>query len=407
MRKWLRELRHNSLTRVGMNEQSIVSFISTPAFVLSQSCLVQAADRIATACRRASCCALYSVKALSVARVLECLNDYVDGFSVCSPNELRLVRDTLGSDKPLHMTSPYMRIEEIEPMLRSTDYVTFNSLRHFQQHVPRLQAVASCGLRINPNLSFVADQRYDPCRNQSKLGVPIDELTAMRSDLGFGRLSNAGLHFHTNCEGREFGHLLRTVSLIAERCKPIMDEAAWINVGGGYLFNSADRLDDFVAAVELLRSRYKLEVFIEPGAGFVREAGTLVSTVVDLFSRDEREIAVLDTTVNHWPEVFEYEFEPDVEGHVDEGRFTYLLAGCSCLAGDLFGVFSFNQPLEVGSRVVFHNAGAYSIAKASMFNGINLPNIYILTEAGDLVLVKQSAYEDFASQCGVDTRAIV
>jgi carboxynorspermidine decarboxylase len=84
-----------------------------------------------------------------------------------------------------------------------------------------------------------------------------------------------------------------------------------------------------------------------------------------------------------------------------------LLAGCSCLAGDLFGVYSFDEPLDIGSRVVFRNAGAYSIVKANMFNGINLPNIYLLKEKGELVLVKQFTYEDFASRCGVDARAIV
>ena len=77
----------------------------------------------------------------------------------------------------------------------------------------------------------------------------------------------------------------------------------------------------------------------------------------------------------------------------------------NCLAGDLFGVYSFNEPLEVGSRVVFRNAGAYFIVKANMFNGINLPNIYSLTAEGELVLVKRFTYEDFASRCGDDTRA--
>ena len=32
---------------------------------------------------------------------------------------------------------------------------------------------ASTGLRVNPELSFVKDARYDPCRAHSKLGVPI------------------------------------------------------------------------------------------------------------------------------------------------------------------------------------------------------------------------------------------
>ena len=131
----------------------------------------------------------------------------------------------------------------------------------------------------------------------------------------------------------------------------------------------------------MLRSRSgpAFEVFIEPGAGFVREAGFLVAEVIDLFRSGGRSVAVLDTTVNHAPEVFEYQFEPDVAGHDDDGEYEYLLAGSTCLAGDVMGEYAFAEPLRVGSRVVLTNLGAYAMVKAHMFNGINLPTIYSVT----------------------------
>ncbi len=42
--------------------------------------------------------------------------------------------------------------------------------------------------------------------------------------------------------------------------------------------------------------------------------------MIDLFRSGGTTTAVLDTTVNHLPEVFEYQFEPDVEAHDDDGR---------------------------------------------------------------------------------------
>ena len=44
------------------------------------------------------------------------------------------------------------------------------------------------------------------------------------------------------------------------------------------------------------------------------------------------------------PEVFEYSFEPDVAGHSDDAPHSYILAGASCLAGDVFGEYSFYEP---------------------------------------------------------------
>ena len=187
----------------------------------------------------------------------------------------------------------------------------------------------------------------------------------------------------------------------------MMHELEWINLGGGYLWDETTDFGPFQEAVDLLTTTYGLRVFIEPGAGVVNSAGYLVASVIDLFKSDGKTVAVLDTTVNHLPEVFEYQYEPDVVEHADDARHEYILAGCSCLAGDLFGEYSFVEPLDIGSRLTFANVGAYSLVKAHMFNGINLPKIYVLTETGELVLVKQFTYEDFTSRCGVDTSAIV
>ena len=164
-------------------------------------------------------------------------------------------------------------------------------------------------------------------------------------------------------------------------------------MGGG-------NLDAFHSTIQLLQSKYNLEVFIEPGASIVRKSGYIVSSVIDLFNSDGKSIAVLDTSVNHMPEVFEYQFEPDVVGHVDGGRHEYILAGCTCLAGDIFGEYAFNEPMEIGSRIVFSNAGAYTLVKAHMVYGVNLPSIYAYTQDGKLELKKEFGYEDFMSRCG-------
>ena len=181
----------------------------------------------------------------------------------------------------------------------------------------------------------------------------------------------------------------------------------WVNLGGGYLFDEAESLQPLCKAIDFLRSQYGLEVFIEPGAALVRAAGYIVSTVLDVFQSDGKEVAVLDTTVNHMPEVFEYGFEPDVLGHDDEAQNEYLLAGCTCLAGDLFGLYRFDEPLEAGSKVVFYNAGAYTLTKAHMFNGVNLPTIYAASESGNLVLKKRFTYGEYADRWGEDAAVSV
>ena len=124
--------------------------------------------------------------------------------------------------------------------------------------------------------------------------------------------------------------------------------------------------------------------------------------MVDLIDTDGGPLAVLDTSVNHMPEVFEYSdrFEPDVLGHRDDlpagEGYRYVLAGSTCLAGDLFGTYRFTEPLAIGSRVLFPAMGAYSLVKAHMFNGQPLPNIYLERGDGTVVLRRASNFKDFA-----------
>ena len=138
-----------------------------------------------------------------------------------------------------------------------------------------------------------------------------------------------------------------------------------------------------------------MDVFIEPGKGIVGSSGFLVASVVDLFESGGKQIAILDTTVNHLPEVFEYQYKPHILQEDPEGQYEYRLAGSSCLSGDLFGDYRFNQALEIGSRVIFKNVGAYMLVKANLFNGINLPTVNILKSDEALVMQKKYSYSDF------------
>ncbi|MEO1885464.1 MAG: carboxynorspermidine decarboxylase, partial [Methylococcales bacterium] len=130
-----------------------------------------------------------------------------------------------------------------------------------------------------------------------------------------------------------------------------------------------------------LKRQYGLDVFIEPGNAVVGAAGFLVATVIDCFLREGKTVAVLDTSVNHNPEVFEYQRKPLLIEEVLTGEASAILVGCTCLAGDVFGEYRFNKPINVGDRVTFSHVGAYSLIKSNRFNGYNFPDIYTFDDS--------------------------
>jgi len=368
----------------------------TPAFVYDEKQITDRLELLDKVREQSSCRVLYSVKALSFSSVLKTIAEYVDGFSVSSLFEARLAREILRDNGSIHLTSPGIRTTDLPEIAEYCDYLSFNSLSQWQ-HCKTYVMHRQCGLRVNPGLSFVKDERYDPCRPWSKLGVPLAQLQDIRadSDLLDGI---SGLHIHNNSAADDYHQLESTINLLVDQYSDIIARMRWLNFGGGYYINDPSQLDILNKFICALKQKYDLEILFEPGRGITGHAGYLIASVIDIFDSGGKKVAVLDTTVNHLPEVFEYQFKPSVLQESATGKYSYRLAGASCLSGDLFGDYHFDKELQINSRVIFANVGAYMLVKANMFNGINLPSIYALGRTGKIKQELQFEYQHYRNR---------
>ena len=365
---------------------------TSPAFLLDEKevfATLKILDRLR---QESGCKVLYSIKSLPFSTLLEWIKNGVEGFSVSSLFEARLAGEVLSGDGSLHLTTPGLKKVEFSELSRLCDYISFNSLSQYRELVPQLTANVSSGLRINPKLSFSDDERYDPCRPHSKLGIPVQEIRASQLPEFI-----QGLHFHTVFSSRSFHPLIETVNHLQSQLGAAFASLKWLNFGGGYLFNQEDDHSGFSRLVKKLKKEYGFDIFVEPGNAITGNAGYLMATVVDSFISDGKAIAVLDTSVNHIPEVFEYQRKPLLAEEDPDGEYTSILAGSTCLAGDLFGEYRLKKPLKIGDRVVFKRVGAYSLPKASRFNGYNLPDIYAVN-GQQITLLKRYTYQDYRTQ---------
>ncbi len=371
--------------------------IETPAFIYDLDKVREKAKFLYQIKKKVNCKILYSVKALPLYRVLKEIEPFVDGFSVSSFFEAKLIEKVYKGKKEIHFVSPSIKSEQWEAISDTTTHLTFNSLEQFSFFKDRLQKKKNYAVRINPEISFAKDARYDPCSKFSKLGTPINGLKKkIYEDPSFLK-EIQGIHLHTNCESEDFSHLIKTFLKLKTEFGAEISKFQSINLGGGYLFDTSKNLSLFYELVNELNENYNFDIIIEPGGFLVKDSGYLLSSVIDLFQRNGKKIAILDTTVNHLPEVFEYQYEPDVYKHMSHNKNEYILAGCSCLAGDVFGTYCFENELSVGSKVFFEKVGSYSLVKAHTFNGINLPDIYCLEDSTGLEKVKSFTFEEYVS----------
>lgn len=149
-----------------------------------------------------------------------------------------------------------------------------------------------------------------------------------------------------------------------------------------------------------------MEVYLEPGEACALNAGYLVTSVLDLPVNGETNLAILDMSAAcHTPDVLEMPYRPPLfgAGETEEKKYAYRLGGPTCLSGDVIGDYSFDMPLREGERLVFGDMAIYTTCKNNTFNGMPLPDIWVLREDGSLEPICHFGYRDFKMRLGNDT----
>ncbi|NLT10215.1 MAG: carboxynorspermidine decarboxylase, partial [Ruminococcus sp.] len=258
-----------------------------------------------------------------------------------------------------------------------------------------LAAGKKIGLRVNPECSTQEGHEiYDPCSPVSRLGITRRNF---RSDDLRGV---SGLHFHTLCE-QNSDDLEKTLDAVEEKFGEFLPGMEWINFGGGHHITREDYdIPRLERCIRRMQDKYGLEVYLEPGEAIALNAGYLVTEVLDLTEND-MPIAILDTSAAcHMPDVLEMPYRPPLFGAGEEGEksCTYRLGSQTCLSGDMIGVYSFDEPLSIGDRLVFGDMAIYSMVKNNTFNGMPLPAILLLKKDGTTEVLKKFGYENFKTR---------
>ncbi|HAS13692.1 MAG TPA: carboxynorspermidine decarboxylase, partial [Idiomarina abyssalis] len=297
--------------------------------------------------------------------------------------------------REVHAYAPAYKQEDIDELLPLVNHLSFNSVSQWHKYREQTAAVGvSIGLRINPEHQEAETELYDPSAPGSRLGIRASEL--QQQDL----TGVEGLHVHNLCECDSFA-LERTLDAVESRFGEQLKQMKWLNLGGGHLMTRQGYdVDHLIKQLKRLRETYDLQVILEPGSAVAWQTGPLVCEVVDIVE-NQGQIALLDISATaHMPDVLEMPYRPVITGAglPAEKAFSYRLGGNSCLAGDVIGEYSFDQPLAVGDRLVFEDMMHYTMVKTSFFNGVQHPAIGILRESGQFDCVRQFSYEDFRNR---------
>ncbi|MCT8139237.1 carboxynorspermidine decarboxylase [Anaerobacillus sp. CMMVII] len=365
--------------------------LPTPSYVVDEALLEKNLKVLNGVMERTGCKIILAQKAFSMFAMYPLIGKYLNGTTASGLYEARLGHEEMGKEN--HVFAPAYRDEEMDEIISICDHIIFNSFSQLEKFKDKvLQAGKKVGLRINPECSTQGGHDiYDPCSIGSRFGVTIENF---RPDLLNGV---SGLHFHTLCQ-QNSDDLEKTLDAVEEKFGPWLSQMEWINFGGGHHITREDYdIPLLEKCIKRMQDKYNLQVYLEPGEAVALNAGYLVTTVLDTL-QNGIEIAILDTSAScHMPDVLEMPYRPPLFGSGEAGEkpFTYRLGGPTCMAGDVIGDFSFDQPLQIGDRLVFGDMAIYSMVKNTTFNGMPLPSIAVKAKDGDCYIVHQFGYQDF------------
>jgi carboxynorspermidine decarboxylase len=327
-----------------------------------------------------------ALKCFSTWSVFPLMRRYMDGTTSSGVYEARLGCEKFG--KEVHAYSVGYSRDDVKQVRKYADKIIFNSLSQLEAHAKEAKGL-KIGLRVNPGFSYSHFDLADPARRYSRLGIRDKKALAGVA----GRVS--GLMFHYNCENDDFKNLSGNLDRICREYGDLLRRMEWVSFGGGLFFTKPGYpLSRFCAKLKEISRAFGVQVYLEPGETAITGAAELVSRVLDVV-HNKTAIAIIDaSTEAHMLDHLIYRTTARIVSP-GPGSHKVIIAGRSCLAGDVFGAYSLKTRLKPGGIVRIGDAAGYTMVKKNWFNGLPMPAIVVRRMDGTIRCVRKFDYSDF------------
>ena len=336
---------------------------------------------------------LLALKGFAMHSTFDLCKKYLKGCCASGLHEALLAKEEFGRE--VHTYSPAFKDEEIDEIISISNHLVFNSFNQLKRYKDKAFKKVSLGVRLNPEYSSVEVDLYNPCAPNSRLG--ITKANFDESQLQYLE----GFHFHALCE-QNVDALEGALANFEKNFSLYFSQLKWVNFGGGHHITRADYdVEGLINLLKDFKARYPhLEVYMEPGEAVGWQTGYLVATVLDIVNNG-MDLAILDTSAEaHMPDTLAMPYRAMIRNSAVafEKKYTYRLGGNTCLAGDIIGDYSFDEPLKVGDRIILEDMIHYTMVKTTTFNGIKLPSIIIKNKDNSYKVIKNFCYNDYKSR---------
>ncbi|MCB5198194.1 type III PLP-dependent enzyme [Loktanella sp. TSTF-M6] len=323
----------------------------------------------------------YAVKANPAPEILKRLTDLGSHFDAASKGEIQMCLDAGARPDIISFGNTIKRASDIA-WAHAAGITLFAA--DAPEELDKIAANAP-GARVYIRLIVETSEADWPLTR--KFGCDSDMALDMLDYAKSVGLSPVGLSFHVGSQTRRaemWKPTLDQLSVIWKRAKDAGHDLTLLNIGGGFPAFYGEAIDtptDYAARVIALVTETFgdiPQIMAEPGRGMVAEAGVIVTEVMLVSRKSDRDvhrwvylsIGRFSGLAETEGEAIRYQFETDRDG---DATGPCIVAGPSCDSADvLYEKRPMQLPLTLtsGDRVLIRNTGAYTSTYSSVsFNG--------------------------------------
>ncbi|KAK8752620.1 hypothetical protein OTU49_006516 [Cherax quadricarinatus] len=375
---------------------------------------------------------IFYVKCNNEPVVLGLLTALGTGFDCASQSEMEQVLELGAQSSRIICANPYKLPSHLRlAQARHVSLMTFDSeteLHKIKANYPEAQLV----LRI----------RYDAAISQisfgEKFGVLPEKARTLLVAARALTLSVVGVAFHVGSECNDppvFYHAIAAARKVFDEAEEEGFKPYLLDIGGGFPGDDERLMKELSHYINIALDHFfpddgRVKIIGEPGRYIVASSSTLVTGIIGKRRKDEQEHST-SSEMNHveeWHNSSSLEKENKVKNHeqaipnmyyINDGVFTSFssvlrnvepitptplverpgqplvvstLWGWSCTSTDCVMKDVLLPDLSLGDWLVWSRRGAYSLCYFSSFNGLPLPEVYILATPDTVKYLK--AYEN-------------
>jgi ornithine decarboxylase len=330
----------------------------------------------------------YAVKANADPKILSYLAELGSGFEAASSYEIDLLLSLgLNPDKIIYGTSvkPPSHIQHAHK--NRIDRFAADS----KEEIDKIAENAP-GARVF--IRAVVDDTGSVFTFSERLGAPVETVKELVLHVKHRELKTYGISFHVGSQATNENRWSNAITIIRPVIEELVKEGVsleMLDIGGGfpvayYNHQNVPHLPEIISHVRnsMHMLPYMPKIIMEPGRGIVASSTVLVASVISRTVRGGKIWLCLDAGIyNALYEAMIHQglTQYNVHAFNEQPGNETMRATLAGPTGDSLDIITRDIEIPsfvtVGDKLIFENAGAYTVTMSSPFNGFPKPELYI------------------------------